>query len=138
MGWLTARLQQMYAYAGLALEPSRNESPDHAAVELEFMAYLCGQEAAGWTEADRDAAIRALKQQRSFLRHHLGRWFGDFARRVQASTDEPLYAAAGEAADAFIQHDRDLVEVIIGEIDLLVCSASGAGSTAGDRATERG
>src|SRR5918994_3961477 len=123
-GWLTARLQQTYAYAGLALAPSRNESPDHAAVELEFMAYLCGQEAAAWMGADRDAAIRALKRQRSFLRHHLGRWFSDFARRVQAGTDELLYVAAAEAADAFIQHDRDLVEVLVDEIDGLTWSAA--------------
>ena len=134
-GWLTARLQHTYAFAGLRLAPSLNENPDHAAVELEFMAYLCGQEADAWEHAARDDGLRALKRERSFLRHHLGRWFGMFARQVQRRAAVPLYAMTAEAADAFIQHDHDLVNALLGQLeqrweDLAPSGDAGAGSPA--------
>lgn len=108
-GWVTVQLQGTYARAGLHLAPSLNESPDHAAVELEFMSYLCRQEAEAWERADSDAAIGAIEQERAFLHLHLGRWFGQFARNARARTAVQFYALAVEAADAFVCHERDLV-----------------------------
>lgn len=116
-GWLAVQLLQTYHRSGLDLSPSLNAEPDHAAVELEFMAYLCDQEAAAWERAATDAAVDTLAQQRLFLRLHLGRWFGLFAGQVQASATEPLYARAAEAADAFIHHDRDLVDGLLSAIE---------------------
>lgn len=119
-GWVKAHLQHTYRRAGLAISGSLNESPDHVAVELEFMSYLCRQEAADWERRTPDQAVQLLAQERMFLRTHLGRWFGDFGRLVQATTVEPLYALAAEAAGAFVEHDRDLVDALSNDVRRLL------------------
>lgn len=115
-GWVTAVLGRTYARAGLNVAPSAGESPDHVAVELEFMAYLCAREAAAWAEPAPREAARLLAQERSFLRLHLGRWLGDFAAEVRARAGVPLYVATATAAEALIQHDGDLVEALLDQI----------------------
>lgn len=117
--WLAVQLQHTYARAGLSLAPTLNERPDHAAVELEFMASLCRQEAEAWERAAQEDGLAALAQQRLFLRVHLERWFGPFTRQVRARAAEPLYALAAEAAEAFVTHDGDLVEAMLGALEPL-------------------
>ncbi len=112
-GWLAARLQHTYASAGLSGADSPHECPDHAAVELEFMAFLCGREAHAWAGRDADGGARTLAQERDFLHRHLGRWFGAFAWDVRLAAGASLYTVAAEAADAFVEHDRDLVERLL-------------------------
>lgn len=116
---VAVQLQQTYARAGLDLAPDLNESPDHGAVEMEFMCYLCQQEAAAWERASIDDGLRLLGQERAFLRGHLGRWFSIFADQVRIATGEDLYSTGVHAADAFVQHDLDLVETLFRDIDRL-------------------
>lgn len=113
--WIAAQLVQTYRAAGLDIAPTLNERPDHVAVELEFMAHLCGQEAAAWEQAAHEAGVRVLRQEQTFLTLHLSRWIAAFARRMCAATREPLYAAVAGALEAFVEHDRDLVGAIVPE-----------------------
>ncbi len=115
-GWLVARLEVTYAAAGLHLGDVVGQRPDHVAVQLEFMAFLCAAEADEWERPARAAAVEALAHGRSFLRLHLGHWFSGFARDVEERSVEPLYRAAAGAACAFIEHDRDLVEALVDEL----------------------
>ena len=112
-GWITAQLAGEYAERGLVLSRSLREPPDHAAVELEFMAYLCSLEAQAWEDASSSEGIRTLRWQLDFLGKHLGHWFSAFIRQVAEADPEGLYAIAAEAAGAFIHHDRDLVAVLL-------------------------
>jgi putative dimethyl sulfoxide reductase chaperone len=121
--WLSVQLTQTYRRSGLSLAPSLNENPDHVAVELEFMAFLCGREADSWARRAPDQVLEILGQQRLFLRLHLASWFGTFARRVRASTCQPLYAQVAEAAEAFIHHDRDLADALLTQVQQLSSQA---------------
>ncbi len=112
-GWTAVELEREYAAAGLALASSLREAPDHAAVELEFMAFLCNQEASAWEARHLDEGIDALKRQSAFLEGHLGRWFPVFARRVAEKDNSKIYATVTRAAEAFISHDRGLVEALV-------------------------
>jgi len=111
-GWIAAQLDREYAAAGLTLSPALNELPDHAAVELEFMAFLCDWEAEAWEEAWEER-LQILEGQRAFLGRHLGRWFAAFARQVTVAAPEGLYAVAAAATDAFIHHDPDLLALFL-------------------------
>lgn len=113
MGWNIAQLECEYAASGLRLSPSLKELPDHAAVELEFMAFLCDREAETWEKEAWQAGFRVLERQRSFLHRHLGRWFPVFARKVAIAVSGQLYGVTSKAADAFIHHDRDLVTLLL-------------------------
>lgn len=112
-GWITAELARAYTEMGLAQSPSVQEPPDHVAVELEFMAFLCSLEARVWEEEAPEEACQILQSQRDFLDLHLKRWFPAFARQVAAADRDGLYVLAAEAANAFIHHDGDLVALLL-------------------------
>ncbi len=111
-GWIVAELGCEYKHAGLAVSPSLRELPDHVAVELEFMAFLCDRETQAWG-AEPEKCMEALKLQRDFLGHHLGRWFSQFAQRVRQTAPEGIYDVGVEAAEAFIKHDFDLLNLLM-------------------------
>jgi anaerobic sulfite reductase subunit A len=111
-GWIAAQLAHEYTKRGLALSPSLQESPDHVAVELEFMAFLCSLEAQAWERKVLEESAQALEWQHAFLRRHLVRWFPAFVRQVVVADQEGLYAVAAEAAGALIHHDQDLIALL--------------------------
>lgn len=109
-GGLLAALEREYAAAGLVMADT-GEPADHVAVELEFMAFLCGSEAAAW-DADARAVRRLLARERGFLDLHLARWLPAFVERLAAMPDAGIYGSVGEAVNAFVQHDRGLIELV--------------------------
>ena len=112
-GWGTGQLIQRYRAAGLALAPAIVQSPDHVAVELEFMAFLCGHEAMGWQDAATGSGNRSLKRQRVFLHQHLSEWLPELSRRIIVTRSDGFYAQVAEVAEAFIHHETDLIELIL-------------------------
>jgi len=112
-GWVVALLEREYAAAGLALSPSLKDLPDHVAVELEFMAFLCSQEADAWNRAVVKEAVQTLERQAAFLSKHLARWFPEWARRVATANGEGIYSVVAETTRAFISHDQDLISILL-------------------------
>lgn len=87
LGPETRALAALYHQAGL--EMGGAELPDHAAVELEFLAFLAEQENADIRHQRQWRAIRRL-----FVRRHAGRWLPDLGRRLSQSSD-PAWIAIG-------------------------------------------
>ncbi|MFQ5882204.1 MAG: molecular chaperone [Candidatus Methylomirabilales bacterium] len=112
-GWTAVGLEREYAAAGLSISPALKEPPDHAAVELEFMAFLCDQEACAWQGRRLVDGIKSLKHQAAFLERHLSRWFPTFARGVAGRESSQVYAVVTGTAQSFIIHDRDLLEALL-------------------------
>lgn len=111
-GWITAQLAHEYTEKGLTLSSSLQKPPDHVAVELEFMAFLCTLEAQAWEREASEEGLQVLEWQRAFLSQHLARWFPAFMRQVAMADGEGLYAVTAEAAGAFIHHDWDLIALL--------------------------
>jgi len=76
-------------YGRLGLEVDGAELPDHASVELEFLAYLAEKEAASPEQASTWRAAQSL-----FIRQHAGRWLPEVGRNLATSTD-PAWSAIG-------------------------------------------
>ena len=114
---LLAQLEADYARAGLVTSQSPRQAPDHAAVELEFMSFLCAREAEFWEAEDIRQARQFLKTERRFLRAHLNRWFPQFACGVNALNPDGVFASATRAAGAFIVHDGDLIDGLLLRFD---------------------
>ncbi len=108
-GWIAVQLECEYATAGLTLSPALRELPDHVAVELEFLAYLCGQEAKAQEIGAWEKSVRARERQRAFLAGHLGRWLPLFVRKAQEANPATLYGPTIESTSAFIRHDLQLL-----------------------------
>lgn len=117
VGWLLAQLEREYAQAGVQPSPTLNEPPDHVAVELEFMSFLCGKEAEAWESRNLEEARSTLRRERAFLDAHLGRWFPGFARRVASEDGGGWFVAQVTAAATFLVHEEDLVGVILHSYD---------------------
>ncbi len=116
-GWISVQLEREYADSGLSLARTLKEPPDHVAVELEFMAFLCGQQADAWEGKAETDRIRAQARQRAFLGQHLACWFPRFAARAKEANPTALYDVATAAAAAFVHHDVDLLLPRGGEDD---------------------
>lgn len=108
-----AAVEAEYRKAGLSPDPRLSEPPDHAAVELEFLSFLCGEEARAWREQGLREATDLLQTEARFLSMHLCPWLPDFAHRVMAREGGGFYALVTDAVAAFVQHDRELVVVLL-------------------------
>lgn len=112
-GWILALLEQEYASAGLALSPSLKDLPDHISVELEFMAFLCGQEAEAWSKELVEKGVESLEHQASFLGKHMITWIPGWALRVPEADDQGVYTAVAETVRAFVYSDLDLIRILL-------------------------
>ncbi len=103
-------VERAYARAGLAVGgAAAGELPDHVAVELDFLSYLCGVEAEAPTA---DAAARCRGEQLTFLRGHLLRWLPRFAAAVARAAPGGTYREVAGVARAFAEHDLLLLEAL--------------------------
>jgi TorA maturation chaperone TorD len=103
-GWIMVGLEKEYAEAGLELSPKLKEQPDHIAVELEFMAYLCGLEACAETED----VVKAMRgRQARFLEQHLWRWFPSFLNRLDEKAPTSFYLQVAEATRGFLESELE-------------------------------
>jgi TorA maturation chaperone TorD len=100
-------------YRAFSLEPSAQlpERHDHIVLELEFMAYVAGLEAAAtgkqsalWRE--RTEICRSAQQR--FLAEHLAWWAPAFAHLLARQSQGSFYAAAAEFLAALIPAERAL------------------------------
>jgi TorA maturation chaperone TorD len=110
MGPSAGEALEAYRRSGLAVNTAFRDLPDHVAVELEFMARLCFEEARAGSAAEAGLAFRLKQQQRSFLDEHLAVWLPALCERVIRETTSIMYRGVAEIAAIFVEWDR-------GEID---------------------
>lgn len=109
-------LEREYRRLGLSVSSGYRDLPDHVTAETEAMAFLCGMEAEAWKGGLVEAAQAILGNQRGFLHRHLGRWLPRFDERIRGYTELPFYTVLADAADAFVLHDQDLVQLLAREV----------------------
>jgi TorA maturation chaperone TorD len=109
-GIAAAAVEAVYGAAGVAVGgAAEGELPDHIAVELDFLSYLCGQEADA-SDPERAAAWRL--RQETFLSDHLLRWLPAFERALAAVMPDGFYREAARAAREVTEHDSLLVQAL--------------------------
>ncbi|MBF0624714.1 MAG: molecular chaperone TorD family protein [Magnetococcales bacterium] len=101
----TAVVKTCMGEAGCAVADQAELLPDHLAVELEFMAHLCAEEAQGWLSGDAVGARNAAAWQTAFLNGHLGTWVGSVRERLEAARPSPFYAVFAELLCAFVRQE---------------------------------
>ena len=105
MGDSTIDVRNWYEKEGLDIVIS--DSPDHIAMELEFMYYLVVRQ----TQAADEGNLRDIQlcqhKQRSFLSSHLARWLSEFADNVQKNAQTEFYKKLAELTEIFVQKDLE-------------------------------
>lgn len=82
----------LHIYTSHGVRPSL-ELADHAAVELEFMAYLCSREAAAWENLQFSSARSLRRFESVFLDEHLGQWLPEVCWQLAGRASHSFYAA---------------------------------------------
>jgi TorA maturation chaperone TorD len=124
-GQLLADVSGFYRAFGWRRAERPRERPDHLALELEFMAVLCEQQARARLVcrealAERDVARQRVaaeqavvcwQAQRRFLQAHLAWWVPAFGRLLAAHRPRGFYAAAARFVRALLPLERALLRV---------------------------
>lgn len=105
--WIVIQLEKEYAETGLNITRSFKQPPDHVAIELEFMAYLCSLEVEGHETSNKINVKSSLELQSQFLNSHLGKWYPRFAQAVKDSPCDSLYKQAVEATNTFLHYEQN-------------------------------
>lgn len=98
-GLVSAKLGGEYAAVGLR-PADAGELPDHVAIELDFLSFLCGKE----NEAEEPATW--MHRRRAFLDRHFLRWLPRFAHSLDEIAPDGIYGRAARIALAFAREDR--------------------------------
>lgn len=101
-----------YRAFGLALAEGMHDRPDHIALELEFMEFLCLKQALAETtgHAPERVAVCA-RAQRAFLGDHLGFWAFSFARRLRQRPEPGPFAAWAGLLEAFLAQELSAADI---------------------------
>ena len=101
MGDTTLQVRRLYRENGLELEAS--ELPDHIAIELEFLYFLCVLETEAIVAGETGEQQRAAAVRREFLHRFLAPWTRAFCRAIAQGTDNAFYGSLGRCLEGFIE-----------------------------------
>jgi TorA maturation chaperone TorD len=107
MGDSTQAAGECYQEVGLEMAAGFNGTPDHIAVELEFMYFLVVKEFDALAGGNLDRVQNFRQKQRAFLERHLAAWVPDFSRSVEEQAQTRFYKDLGAATRVFIKSDFD-------------------------------
>lgn len=108
--WVGASIVRQYQEGGVAL--SAQEVPDHLAVELEFLAYLCNREMVAWKEEKWRSVSKILAGEKRFLNDHLYKWLPALLEKILERKEGKFYHLLSKTAWAVIAHDSDFVSAL--------------------------
>lgn len=107
------RVLGVYALEGLCPGEVEKDLPDHMAVELEFLAYLCAREAAAVEERNEEKVACYVGKEREFLQRHLGCWVSSFCQGIRRETQEDFYRTWANFLEGFILWEAKKLEVAV-------------------------
>lgn len=96
---------RFYEHFGLAPNRQRNDLPDHLVAELEFMHFLCHQEAAALQAGKNALAENYQRGQRDFLQRQLGRWAPQLHSRLQTHKPLPFFTTTTHLLSKFLHSE---------------------------------
>ncbi len=99
-------------YSSVGLSASLSEASDHAAVELEYISFLCGQEIEALQNAELPRIVECMEREKHFLERHPCQWLPILARTVNQRGEKALYGLTADAARAMTTHDVDFLETV--------------------------
>jgi TorA maturation chaperone TorD len=101
MGESTVSIARHYQDAGVSVDIK--EPPDHIAIELEFMCYLCFQEAAFAKDGLREKSCLMRKKQRTFFFNALRPWVFEFCESIRQGTENGFYLHLSTCLEQFLR-----------------------------------
>lgn len=94
---------RFYNHFGLKLSETQHELPDHLTTELEFMHFLCFEEAGALAEGSDAGPYQ--RAQRDFVSRHPGRWVPALRKRLEQRDPPPFFREVVRQLERFLVHD---------------------------------
>lgn len=109
---LTNPTLQFYLEHGyeIDLNKTRVLSPDHLAVEMEFMITLINDQLNAYSVFNRDGEIKALQTQREFMEKHLLRWSPIYLLSAKDMAETPFYQDVCQTTLEFLLSDYEYID----------------------------
>jgi TorA maturation chaperone TorD len=114
LGQSAVDVQKWYRLAALEFKDDCKELPDHIAIELEYLAHLCGKEREFAAAGDESHRRRAQEMQRDFLAAHVCSWIGALRDRIAQKARGAFYRAVADMAVAVTTRHLAVLEQAIG------------------------
>lgn len=109
---IAAELSGIYSQAGLEVSPETNDFPDHIAIELEFMSFLCSREIAAIQEEDSQKLSASQEDQIDFVSRHLALWLPEFAKKTfEEANPNLIYRSLVECVFAFVRNELSILGI---------------------------
>ncbi|MFW2368369.1 MAG: TorD/DmsD family molecular chaperone, partial [Desulforhopalus sp.] len=105
-GKSSINVARLYQEAGLSVDVK--EPPDHIAIELEFMYYLCSKEASAASDNQFEEARQIREQQRYFYFNALRPWSETFCEAIRMGTENGFYKNLADCLDLFLKSCEQL------------------------------
>lgn len=100
MGDSSINAAHYYQDAGVSVDVK--EPPDHIAIELEFLHYLCSKEAIALNDNQIEDAYQFRKRQIDFYFAALKPWAETFCEAIKKGTDNGFYLNLADCLDHFL------------------------------------
>jgi putative dimethyl sulfoxide reductase chaperone len=102
----TMAVQGLYHQAGFELDEDFRETPDHIAVELEFLYLLKFRQSEAHRAGLGDILLDWQQLEQVFLANHLGAWIGPFVAAVKAGAETGFYRDLAELTERFVRTEQ--------------------------------
>ncbi len=101
MGDSTMEVLKHYQKAGLTVDIK--QPPDHIAIELEFLSYLCALEGEALQDGNLIKAAELQAEQKLFLTSYVLPWMPDFIKNIRSGTENKFYLYLADCFETFLR-----------------------------------
>jgi TorA maturation chaperone TorD len=106
----------IYKSMGLQRFDKFREPEDHIAIELQFMAEMCGKTSEALKDGKDAEAKKYLDVQRDFLNEHLAKWVPMFVADILKGAKREFYRAIAKITKGYVETDKEVVLEMIDKL----------------------
>jgi len=107
MGDSTIDAVKTYRSAGVKMDNSQDDMPDHISVEMEFIYYLLNREDEAGKAGNKEEADRFRQIRENFMERHLGAWAFDFTKKMREAAKTSFYSGLADCTTAFLRSEMN-------------------------------
>lgn len=107
---------ELYRQKGIQRSSAFHAAEDHLALELEFLAQLCGKTAQALAECEDCFAASTLQEQNVFLEKHLLNWVPRLCEDIMRIASTDFYKGIAMITAGYLAIDKNLIAELLMEL----------------------
>ncbi|UCC60948.1 MAG: molecular chaperone TorD family protein [Dehalococcoidia bacterium] len=107
------QVKNVYSDCGYRPPPIGNEPPDYIGIEIDFLRFLCREEASSWRSQDKNKAQEYMNKEYDFLNNHVVSWIPRFCAEALTHAKEDFYRGISRLTSAYVVLDAERLQRLI-------------------------